>query len=260
MWSFFVDNAEFFGVVIALMALFRPEAGKAFGFILGNVKFYKSSALIEIGLFDLGPSIGISGTVTSEICAHLIEEMSVGITRESDGATYDFKWGVFREMNFLNSADSKAGLAYPFDLKAGSSRNLNIQFHDVTTREKIKEPILKLVDAYKKFVNDNGIIISELSLQELQEQRNNFKQINTNNNLVTSTYTKITDEFYWKTDQYKGVLNIKTKRKMFKFNFKFSISQEESDHLKLNAVALTESAMMIETQPLFVSKDWEITS
>ena len=241
---------------VAVIAFFRPEITNILGRFFGDLAFYKSSGLLEIGFSEFGPTIGLSGSIASVTSNHLISSMNLKVTRLDDEATYDFSWGVFREYNLGNINDAKIDIAYPFNLRSGETRNLNIQFHDIKTKEKIKEPVIKVIDAHRKFVHDNNIYIDVHNPEELHKQLEMFKADKSNNDLVVVAYTAITDEFYWKESNYKVELIISTNVKDFSFVFNFDLAKEESNQLKLNAVTLTENAMQMNAHHFFVHKPW----
>ena len=256
--NFFFDNIEFFGFVIALLAFIRPELGKIYNYFFCSLTFHKSSGLLEVGYYEYGPTIGVSGTFSCKNKGLFIKNIKLSVTRKSDMATYNFSWGVFRYLNIANNENNKIELAYPFNIGPNTSRNLDIQFHDVITKDKMAGPLQTLVTNYSEFLREKNIIFNSLDIKEKERVKKLYLSEPNHNHINLDAYNSVLDEFYWREGDYESKIIVETDVKNFIYPIKFFISAEQSKLLKLNCIGLCEFALGNPNQPFFANIPWEI--
>lgn len=240
--------------VIAFLALLRPEITNLITKFWTNIDFYPAG-LLEIGFFDFGPTIGLSGTIKATGGNRFISSMDIKLIRLRDNATYNYPWAVFRKFNLAAPNNFHIDIASAFSLLSDESKPFNIQFHDIATRDRFKNPLLSLQKSFQEYLNSQNINLSTLGPADIIRVHENFRNDTTNNNLVLNAYSAMGREFYWESGKYRLELIIKTDRphKEFTRTFHFLLSEEEVDELDINRVGLTQTAMSYPFIPKFIN-------
>lgn len=255
MLDFFTNNIQTLSFGLAVLAFFRPEIGKAAHRVLNTIDFYPHSK-IEVGFFDFGPTIAMQFTIRGRGGNQLINSICLELTRTRDGATYNYNWGVFRNISASLHGTKleesvKAELATAFLLPKDGSQILNVQFQDSTTQQRFLDDALQLKTKFEDFIKEEKLPVTTppqiVSAQDL------FRKNTTNNDLVLKAYTKLGKEFYWEEGEYKIILSITTDkpRKVFRKRFNFFLSSQEVARLDLNRIGLIQTAMLQESSANF---------
>lgn len=246
----FDEYLKFASVIIALLALFRPELSALLRKLTNKIDFY-SPKNIEIGFFDFGPTIGISGTLRNRGSDQFINNIEVEITRQRDNATYKFTWGFFRQISAIvrgERAEDNITVegANAFLMKKDTSKIVNIQFHDTDTKERYFYDLLDLKNHYENYsiekVNENEV-----------PSIDDFKQNSENEDLIIKSKNSIDNNFYWDEGTYLLKFRISTDnpKKVYNYKYKFSLENEHVEQIKINRGGLLFSAMDGFFQPKF---------
>jgi hypothetical protein len=226
--------------LVACLALIRPEIATQIRRLLNRLEFCPAGRL-EIGFSNLGPTVGIYGTLVGHHNNQLVTSMQLKIVRNRDNATHLFRWAILRSTNFAQSAQ-QLEFAAAFMVHSAEPRKINIQFHDEITRDHFLDDLINLQQSFRTYLADNSIILATKNEQELQEIRDDFRTAN--NSLFFETFKKLGDFFYWEKGRYNVTLSIWTKnpKKEFRQQFEFSLSEEESKLLLANRIAILEES------------------
>jgi hypothetical protein len=82
-------------VIIALLALFRPEWSKLFRRWTSKLHFTPVPR-IELGYGNFGVTIGIAGALRTLNHDQFIESIDLAVVRQSDQSQHQYSWAVFR--------------------------------------------------------------------------------------------------------------------------------------------------------------------
>lgn len=248
--------------VIALLALFRPELEKRTHYFFNKIDFYPYNN-IEIGYFDFGPTIGIPFTLRARVGDQLVSTISLKIVRLRDNATYNFQWRLFRDYEAIitnavsQNENVKIELANAFLLPANTSKTLNVQFHDINTKERFADSVLRLKTGFEKFLN--SIPVPPQDITQLDQAQQLFKQDDENNALVLDAYSILGKQMYWEEGDYKlqVIVNTENPNKEFSYCYGFGLTQEQVNQLDVNRLYLTLAAMKSNISPNFVNSNLE---
>lgn len=231
---FIQGNYQIISLIIAILALIRPELSKIWRLAKGKIIFYPAGRL-EIGFSDFGPTIGINGTLCAQALDQLIVRSEIKLTRLRDNATYSYDWALFREVDYIQLQNSKIDVATAFSVIAGQSKKINIQFHDRNTLDLYKDYLIKLRVSYSKYISENKGE-TEDALREIFCKDNQER---------IEAYHKMGKYFYWQPGDYKFEISFFTgnSRNKFCYAYNFSLSEEECSQIDLNRVLLIDAAL-----------------
>ena len=232
-------------LLVAVAAFFRNELQRLVGGWTNKVDFYPA-AKIEVGFSDLGPTIGLHGSLRARSNNQLVKEISVTVTRTSDGARHNFDWHVFRKFNLMDTSKVELDIAAPFLLTTTSDKILNILFTDEDTVEKCKEDVLDLRNSFLKWCTDTNSSPVFADYGEWSEANAAFEKTEAKS-ISMKAYNTLTSEFYWKAGRYciDVILETDNPIKKFNYNGEFDLSAEESETLSLNKINILSVATNI---------------
>ena len=95
----------------------------------GSIEIYESGS-IEIGYGDLGPSVGLMGTLRCLEKDVFVKSMDVEILRKKDGARHHFRWYAFRpnKLSLGTQSQPKLEIAGSFLAMPAQPNKYNIFF------------------------------------------------------------------------------------------------------------------------------------
>lgn len=244
-------------LLIAIIALLRPELTKLVRRFSNKIDFYPSDK-IEIGFFDLGPTIGLHGTIRNRGGDQFIRTINLKLTRQRDNATNKYTWGLFRQLKTVSRGNIgveqnvTCELANSFLIEGNKDKNINIQFHDTATKERYADKVLELMNQFNNFIYRENIALNDQ--QSIVNAQESFKVTPQNNELIIETFNTLGNEFYWESGDYEIRIEIVTDnpKKSFFYTDKFSITAEQVKRLRLNNVALIQTAMANNSPPNFI--------
>lgn len=239
------------GVIIAIIALLRPEITEKYRSYKSKLVFHPASK-IEIGYSEHGPTIGIYGTFFATHQPIIIEKINIQISRERDKATYKFRWLAFRSLKPYSQQINEIEVASAFIVNPMVPEKRNIMLHDTETLENFKDQILEIRNLYSDFLtklpDSDKILKDEIKFSMFQE---NHKE-----NFIKA-FASINNYFYWDQGIYNGQLYFRASGTQNKFahEFKFSISEEESKRLRLNTISIIKSSCFLNTYYNFTNSE-----
>ena len=214
-----------------------------------KISIYESGN-IEIGFSNFGQTIGLNGTLRVLKKSSFIKNMSLDVTRERDSAKHTFNWRVFRPLTFtINPQPSSTPIeiASSFLLTQEKPFKYNILFIDDGSYSRINSQLAELHREWLDFRNNK--------LQKLEEEYepNAVEQLINNPLLdekiyqeftklpkILNIYTNLDRDFYWQQGNYTMSLSLECSKPDQKFTkeFKFTLSNENVDELRLNTIAI----------------------
>lgn len=235
--------------IIAVIALIQPWIIYIWNKFLksAEINFYETGR-IEVGFSDYCTSIGVNGTLRALNRDIYVKNMQVEIIRKRDSSKHLLEWGVFRDskINLNNPEDIKIELPGGFLLSKEIPKKINVQFHDLKQQEEISPTYSTLQDSWNNFLDTNYPVQQQLadSPEEYRIKKgqiyDNFRQTQ----IVTDAYSSVDRNFYLEPGEYELKLYVYTSKpdKKFVYKWDFSLEEQESQHVRLNVVRLTDHA------------------
>lgn len=239
-WSFAVATIS---AIVAILAFFRPEIESIAAKWKNKIEYFPYKRL-EIGFSDLGPTIGIHGTILARGNEQLIQKVSIEIQRKRDNAKHAFEWNVFRKLDFVDITRSELEPSSPFVVGKNQAEPKNILLYDETTQSEIKEKFLGYRSNFLNFCNEQKIEIQQFKdIEKWHRAHDLFGEKFQQHQL--DVYEAIAGANYWTPGVYDILVKIKTSapEKDFDFHYSYFLSDAESRLLKLNSVILMQAAI-----------------
>jgi hypothetical protein len=214
--------STFWATIIALVALARPEITKTWNhfFKPPNIEFHLRPSSQIIVAFRAAPMLWIDGTIESIFGNHLIENISICVTRQSDKKTHEFGW-----CNFETAGSNSISIpAYVFTLYEKSTQLGLFGFSDSKTKEKYSQTMFKVKEEFSQY------------RRSLQVQRDietdfwDFCKTQPSGSLPQQALEELKRINYWHIGTYDTILTFTTrrpKRKKYSYYFDFSLSAED---------------------------------
>lgn len=95
-------------------------------------------------------------------------------------------------------------------------------------------------DSSQNFFNNKGGLPANISIDSVREE---FRE--TEKRKLLSCYNLINESFYWRPGEYYIIIEVSMSKddRKFEYNYKFSLSDAESEKIKLNIIGLIEAAL-----------------
>jgi hypothetical protein len=170
----FMDLAllvEIATAVIAVAALFRPEIEKTLRRHASNLDF-QLIGVPALGYSGVGPSIGITATLTGLHSTQYISTMTCHVKRRQDKSEFTFPWFLFQPPEAAVtggniSGDTTIQVASPFAITVDESVTKHFIFRDLETFRIISGLSKLLDDEWHRFKN---LKITDGKLREIATQ------------------------------------------------------------------------------------------
>lgn len=231
-----------YGIIqIWIIALWKKYARK------GNLEIYETGA-IEIGYSTFGPTIGLNGTLRGFHKDVFAKSIDLLVVREKDKSQHVYRWIAFRPPKIELAGTQPVSMEIPsgFLITSNSPYRFNIVFNDSDLFEEIRIIFNKYFSEWQRVVIEELIKIPPsqggVFQEEIETQRtiiiNNFRHGKTH----VDTYTALDRKCYWEPGDYNLTVNVRTAKpdKAFTRNYHFSISEDDSQRLKLNVITILE--------------------
>lgn len=216
-----------------------------------RLEFYEN-AKIELGYSDLGPTIALIGTCRALNGDIFVKDLALAVVKKRDESRYEFSLVAYRSAVLNSSSLTPVSIEVPsgFIVRPDHPVVIYPVFSDRVTHATIQVAVeeharkmIELQDNYFAGIQgytDADDVRDLLSLQ----QRNEFVEIVRGQSFHTDLFTVIDGASYWDPGEYQFLLTIKTSEKkiMYSKTYNFSITQKDSDTLRLNAVDLTNTS------------------
>jgi len=194
--------------VIALVALFRPDIQRLIQRRRAIIDVHPAGRL-EVGFGNLGPTIGVQGTLQAIHRDAFITYSRVTVVRVADNLRHDFQWAVFRPQTF-GAGMQQAEIASGFLLSVAAPRRFNIQFHDTGTLDNFRQSLTDLQRLWTEHLQAQGIVLANVPAGEISKAYDTFYQQRIAD--ITLIYQVIDRQFYWIPGQYKIYFEIRSTR------------------------------------------------
>lgn len=228
LWQRLVSAAPLLSVIIALLALLRPEITSFFSKQKATLEFHLKEK-IQLWMTADGIRLSIEGTLESLHSSHFIENIIIVLSR-SDKAQKKLTWEFF-ESPIIGRQEATP--SYPYNLPSNATTSGMFTFGEMAS---LPEKWVKLFSDFKKKFSDHF----RMKNTEERDLRSLF------NNFITSDgksashelFDYLSEQFYWFEGNYELLMTVKTKRpqKEYTFYHSFSINAEESKRLKNNII------------------------
>lgn len=259
------------GVVLAIAQYWVPILYNRFC-RRGNITSYPT-AKIEIGYSQLGPTLGLVGTLRAERREFFVSSISLSVVRLKDRLTHDFKWLLFRPNRMpvgpRASEQLTLEIASGFMVSPQEPRAFHILFADVATQE----TMLSSIEACQSAVADargkleqEGRDLRVVQLAPLQHFKweQDIQALYEADERKHAAWRALDDLFYWQAGDYGLSLTIQTSgpERTFTQSWPFELSGQDFSRLRLNVisildVALTQEAGLPEPTSFFVTADYQ---
>lgn len=229
------DTATAATALVGLAALVRPDISRAFRHWRAQIDVHMAGQ-IEVGFSNFGPTVGVQGTLRSISRDEFISKSWVTVERLSDHSRHDFDWAVFRPQA-LSPTPGNFEIAAGFLLSPAAPHRFNIQFHDTTTAEKIRAPLMTFQTKWLKYLEERKIILTTLPPNDLRKVYESFASDSSSGS--TEAYQALDRDFYWIPGDYGLRLYVKTSRpeKIFSYEYAFHLSELDSNTVRFNVIA-----------------------
>lgn len=234
---------EYLTTIIAIIALVQPWVGWLWQklFRRGTIEMYESGT-IEVGYSNLGPTIAVQGTLLGREREMFVRAISLAVVREADNAQHSFEWLAFRGVRFITTRPNEMAFQLPagFLLLPSQAFRYNIVLNDVSFQQQHVLPVLEpLRTAWTTAVQQalgaalNNPQPGQLPLQNAaQAAYPAFAQ----QAVHVNARAHLDQQFYWNPGWYKLSMRIQTKEREVTKNWRFELSQANSQMLRHNAL------------------------
>ena len=210
-----------------------------------NLSIFKTG-LLEVGYSNFGPTLAINGTLRAHRKNIFVREISITVTRDSDGSTHELVWTAFRspQLRFAHTDPITLELPSGFNIQPDHPYRYHIFFSDYKTQTEIvptlndvinewREYIVSHQDKINKIIHDTGfsedVVIGQIYSDEFVSKSEAWQR----------AWDLLNRKIYWENGNYRMLMNVKTSSpdKSFSEEWVFSIDKATFDNLQLNAIA-----------------------
>lgn len=219
----------------------------------GEVDIFETGQ-IDVGFSQLGPTIGLHGTLRARHRDLFISRIDLLVIRKSDSARHRFDWSFFcgYQGTLSNYQDATIELASGFLLRCASPYRYRIIFSDVNTQTEINTMLSsykiawnsKRADALRAHPHDQDQEMASSQGQGVllhdtyQEFRSSTEHVN--------AFTDTGKAFYWKAGEYTLEMTVHTEdaKNPFSKTWSFHLTREESESLELNIIPILQTTCL----------------
>ncbi|MGE5539783.1 MAG: hypothetical protein ACM30I_14285 [Gemmatimonas sp.] len=237
-------TAEYFTAVstaVSVVALMRPELSRVFRRWTNDIDLHPAGR-IEIGFSGFGPTIGIEGTLRAVRNDQFITSMNLTVIRSADHLQHSFEWAIFRRPVLFQAQPNDMQIAAGFFLPTNEARRFSIQFHDRSTADRYRDPVMALRNQWMNFVQANNLVLPGQPSPVIRGHYGTFATQHSQH--TTPAFAAVNNEFYWQPGRYDMRIDVSTSRpsKRFSFSYTFELTAADSQLLRLNAIAIMMTA------------------
>ena len=191
---------------------------------------------IEVGLSNLGPTIGFIGTLYAVRGAQIVTNMQLHVQKDGSPNSHIFSWRAFRanavKVMELNNIEAEAPSA--FKVNDQDLKKMSILFSDEQLLETIFKAVSSSVDEYRNFCQLHRLPFVEGAASCHPD---NFAKFYAQNAASVLRAQKVMhDANYWKAGSYGMKLVIQTisPRRRYISSYKFELSPADEELLRQN--------------------------
>ncbi len=228
-------------LIIATVALLLPGAialWKKF-FRPGSVDVYESGP-IDVSYGPWGPCLGLRGTLRAVHRDQFIRNIQLTVVKEKDNSTHVLDWLLFRaeKITGLGTEDISAEIATGFMLLTTQPHRYSILFTDTATQNELKPHVEGLQAAWADYEREPATVAALLAKKDI------YSPFIQSGGIHTETWAILERRMYWEPGRYSLEMRVQTTRpeRTFTRKWRFQITQEEFERLRLNALVLCHVA------------------
>lgn len=217
----------------------------------GELKFYETGK-VEIGLINVGPVIGIHGTLRTIDREFFVKTMIVKVTRLKDNSSHEFQWSLFRPYQiFLGTTEGPYEIPSSFLILNNFIHRLNIQFTDLDFQEELNGKLAGIKNKWREFLSEKGILEKLSSSGSGQQPSPEVPEITedilkefSSKPFYSQTYNWITENSYWRGGNYKLKIKVisDNKNDYLEKDWYVVLTEEDEKRLRLNAVNILQES------------------
>lgn len=234
------------GLIVAGVALIQPWAIATWSRFLrrGNIHIFQTGTL-EIGFSQLGPTIGVNGTLKAEHRDLFVEKVDVEIIRQKDSSRHRFEWSLLRghQVTIAQPQNVTVEIASGFMLRPAQPHRYSILFTDLAAQEEINSLLYPVAHAWQQSRNramaqgsqpsPGPAEAAALSVQQAYDEFARTSEFN-------DAWSKIGRVCYWEPGRYSIVVTVYTFKpdRQFQRKWSFELTPEESEMLRRNVLSI----------------------
>lgn len=237
---------------IALLALVQPWVRALWRHFIWKPELIAHPAgTIEIGFSDLGPTIGLVGTVECRRRQTFVRSMDVRLIRRKDSLTHNFYWGIFRPLT-LGGTQEGLQLSSGFLARPEEPYRYNIQFWEGNLQRELRPRLEALRQAWQdrvleRFGEDLQAVASGAApapaQTELRRQIEDLYREFSQEELHVRTYHALQRLCYWEPGDYTIELRVATvhPEAVHADSWEFTLEEGAVENLRLNIVKILQA-------------------
>ncbi len=210
----------------------------------GKVDIYEIGNL-EIGYCELGPTIGMNGTLRAINNDMFIRRIKIAVTNLKEGSVHEFEWDVFRSRKISAGKEEHTSMesASGFLLPTHTPRHIDVQFHDVELLAEMRQQFFEVHSTWANLITSLSPDDRAQKEKEVEEGKDPYKELFDEfreNEIYTRALENLQRLCYWKPGDYsvKAVVQTARPAKSFEKESSFSLTGEDVDAIRLNAEKL----------------------
>jgi hypothetical protein len=242
------ENVNTVIAVTALVQAWVYWAWRKF-FRRGTAEIFESGT-IEIGYSDLGPTIGLQGTLHGRDREMFVRAVSTRVIREADNAQHSFDWLAFKSVRFVSTRPTEVAFQLPagFLLLPSQPFRYSIVFNDTAFQQQYVQPVIDSLRAswFTAVQSSLGGAALSANPQQAQAQIQNASQAAypafSAQPPHVNAFTQLSQQFYWNSGWYKLAITIHTARpeRVFTKSWRFELTPANSNALRLNSIKVIQ--------------------
>jgi hypothetical protein len=202
--------------------------------------------MLEVGFSSFGPTLALHGTLGADKKDVFISDIYLNVYRTKDNSTRTLTWTAIRpnKLNVRPSSQITLEIPSAFIIKTELPYKFHIFFSDKNIQNDIQPYLTKFLSEWQTFLYERQNLISKF-MQDSPLSRDSIID-----KIYDNDFSKQSKSFqeawdilnrnnYWEPGTYEVELVVNAYKPSNKFtdNFKFEISQEAFEKLRLNTVA-----------------------
>ncbi|WP_144410372.1 hypothetical protein [Chromobacterium vaccinii] len=248
-------------LVIAFLALAQPWLIKLFSafFKRAKLEIYETGK-IELGFSQFGPTINLAGTLRPINRDIFVSQIQIEIIRKRDSAQHIFKWYAFKN-GVIPTIDQtqQIEIASGFHISLNSPKQYNIFFASGTFQEDTNSLTASFIKKWNEIQGNyfDSLTVEKKTIPTTTATKEGLFDNLTKTEESRALFGRLTELFFWMPSDYEVKIIINTSEtKQIKTAWKFNITDEESQNIKGNAMAIMRGACGLGHFHTFIYKEY----